>query len=673
MTASEIYLLRRLDLLRVRVRSAVAARREEDPQADDRFRGLYITDEDADRLFDERVPLSSDLDDVDHDRLVLEAWADDREAEAEVIRLRSLVRSFSLIPINVEILLAALGPDLDPRLERAYGYLHDDVTRRRASVGLAIELCAADPFDPTARARFGPLAPLVADHLLEVEETERPFLTRALRVPDSVTSFLLGDDGIDPQIEHLLTSAMHSTGFDVSQMVRALRSGIRLFYVRDRVGAAALSFAASGAAAGGLPVVALDLDRLGAGDDVEAIASAASRQARLTGAALVVGPIEALGDRSAQAVRTFSETGGVVVLIGSRTWDPLWSRTPPVVLDAPDIPNLFADRLPFRLTPEQADRARLAAQHEATSQGVEATLSHLAAGARAQNAGGLERLALRISPGCGWDDLVLPAAVLEQLHELVARVRYRDQVLSGWGLRRGSAKGQGVTALFSGDSGTGKTLAAEVIAGALGLDLYVVDLATVVDKYIGETEKNLDRIFREADRVNGVLLFDEADAIFGKRSDVQDARDRYANVEVAYLLQRMERFDGIAILTTNLRANIDEAFLRRLDSLTDFPVPTEEMRRLLWERHLPESMPRDDTVDVTFLSRSFELSGGNIRNIALGAAFLAAAEQAPLSMAALIKATAREYRKLGRLTVENEFGPYHSLLTMPGGMHAQLR
>ncbi|MEO5898869.1 MAG: ATP-binding protein, partial [Ilumatobacteraceae bacterium] len=663
-TASEIYLLRRLDLLRARVRVVVAGRRADDPEADDRFRGLYITDDEAARVLDDRPPFCADLDEVDRERLLLEAWADDREADGETVRLRAVARSFGLLPLDVEILLAAIGPDLDPRLERAFGYLHDDVTRRRASVGLAIELCGADPFDPTARARYGPLAPLVADHLLEVEEFERPFLTRALRVPDPVASFLLGDDATDPVIEHLITVTSRMTTFDTSELVRALRSGIRLFYVRDRVGAAALSFAAAGAAAGGLPVLALDLDRLAASDDVAIIAAAASRQARLSGSALIVGPVEVLGERNAQAVRSFSETGGVAILIGSRTWDPLWSRTPPVVVDAPDIPQLFAERLPFRLTPEQADRAREAAHHQAVSEGVETTLEHLAAGARAQNAGGLERLSLRISPRSGWDDLVLPDAVLQQLHELVARVRYRDQVLTGWGLKRGSAKGQGVTALFSGDSGTGKTLAAEVLAGALGLDLYVVDLATVVDKYIGETEKNLDRIFREADRVNGVLLFDEADAIFGKRSDVQDARDRYANVEVAYLLQRMERFDGIAILTTNLRANIDDAFLRRIDTLVDFPVPTEEMRRLLWERHLPESMPRDDTVDVAFLARAFDLSGGNIRNIALAAAFLSAADHAALSMASLIKATAREYRKLGRLTVEHEFGQYHSLLTM---------
>jgi SpoVK/Ycf46/Vps4 family AAA+-type ATPase len=221
----------------------------------------------------------------------------------------------------------------------------------------------------------------------------------------------------------------------------------------------------------------------------------------------------------------------------------------------------------------------------------------------------------------------------------------------------------GITALFAGDSGTGKTLSAEVVAGDLGFDLYVIDLSTVVDKYIGETEKNLDRIFTEADRVNGVLLFDEADALFGKRSEVKDARDRYANVEVAYLLQRMEAFDGLAILTTNLRANLDEAFTRRLEAIVDFPMPEEEHRRRLWERNLPAALPLTDDVDLDFLARRFKLAGGDIRNICVTAAYLAAAEDRPATMADLIRATEREYRKLGRLTVEAEFGEYHRLVT----------
>lgn len=201
-------------------------------------------------------------------------------------------------------------------------------------------------------------------------------------------------------------------------------------------------------------------------------------------------------------------------------------------------------------------------------------------------------------------------------------------------------------ALFAGDSGTGKTMSAEVIAGALGLDLYTVDLATVVDKYVGETEKNLERIFTEAAGVNGVLLFDEADAVFGKRSEVKDAHDRYANVESAYLLQRMETFDGLAVLATNLRANLDEAFTRRLDLVVDFPLPGAEQREALWDRCLGTALPRAGDMDLAFCARAFELAGGDIRSAAVTAAYLAAEAERPVSMADLVAAVAREYRKL---------------------------
>lgn len=287
----------------------------------------------------------------------------------------------------------------------------------------------------------------------------------------------------------------------------------------------------------------------------------------------------------------------------------------------------------------------------------------LRAGARAQNAAGLERLAGRVRPAVAWDDLVLPPAVVDQLRELASRARYRDVVLDGWGMGRASStRGRGLAALFAGDSGTGKTMSAEVMAGELGLDLYVIDLSTVIDKYVGETEKHLDRIFTEADRVNGVLLFDEADAVFGKRSDVKDSHDRYANVEVAYLLQRMERFDGVAILTTNLRSNLDDAFTRRLDAVVDFPVPDVDDRLRLWELHLPISVPREDDLDLAFLAQRFRISGGNVRNICLTGAYLAAAEDRALRMTDLIHGTAREYQKLGRLCVEAEFGPWYQFV-----------
>jgi SpoVK/Ycf46/Vps4 family AAA+-type ATPase len=204
-------------------------------------------------------------------------------------------------------------------------------------------------------------------------------------------------------------------------------------------------------------------------------------------------------------------------------------------------------------------------------------------------------------------------------------------------------------------------MSAEVIAASLGLDMYTVNLATVVDKYVGETEKNLERIFTEAAGVNGVLLFDEADAIFGKRSEVRDAHDRYANIESAYLLQRMETFDGIAVLATNLRANLDEAFTRRLDVVVDFPLPDASLRRALWDRCLGAVLPRAADLDLDFLAEAFELAGGHIRSAAVTAAYLAAEAGRPVAMADLVGAVAREYRKLGRLVHDREFGRYLSL------------
>jgi hypothetical protein len=614
----------------------------------------------------------------------IEADADATEREGADLRLRRLARSFQLDAYDMELLLIALAPDVDPRFERLFAYLHDDVSRRRASTGLALELCGA-PLVSGERRRLGPSGPLCAHALLIVEERERPFLTRSLRVPDRVAGHLLGDDTPDPLVESVAATYAEAEVGDVELLERALRFGARLVYIREPPGGAGLSLATAALARLAMPALALDLARVGGAEEISELIVRASREAGLRNGALVVGPIEAIADRGPGAVRALAEARSRVVIVGSRGWDPQWSRESPLLIDAPVPAPAERDALwrralegagsgvfdhagatsQFRLNPEQILRAAGAARLQAGAASRELTGADLRAGARAQNAAGLERLARRIEPRVGWDDLVLPGHVMAQLRELVARIRHRDRVLDEWAMASRSSKGHGVKALFAGDSGTGKTISAEVVAQDLGLDLYVIDLATVVDKYIGETEKNLDRIFAEADRVNGVLLFDEADALFGKRSDVKDAHDRYANVEVAYLLQRMELFDGLAVLTTNLRSNLDEAFARRLDAIVDFPMPEEDDRQRLWERHLSPGVPRGDDLDLTFLARSFKLSGGNIRNIAMAAAFLAADGGRSVAMADLIRATEREYRKLGRLCLEAEFGPYHHLIAIP--------
>jgi SpoVK/Ycf46/Vps4 family AAA+-type ATPase len=234
-------------------------------------------------------------------------------------------------------------------------------------------------------------------------------------------------------------------------------------------------------------------------------------------------------------------------------------------------------------------------------------------------------------------------------------------VLSEWGYEKTVSRTQGLKVLFAGESGTGKTMGAQVIAAELGLEIFRVDLATTVSKYIGETEKNLERIFTGADGVNGVLFFDEADALFGKRSEVSDARDRYANLEVAYLLQRMESFDGLAVLATNLRSNLDEAFARRISTIVEFPRPDAVQRRLLWTKSLA-AVPLAGDVDLDFCASAFDVAGGDIRNIAVTAAYLAAAEDGILDMRRLMRSVRLEYRKLGRLCVEAEFGRYFPLL-----------
>lgn len=258
--------------------------------------------------------------------------------------------------------------------------------------------------------------------------------------------------------------------------------------------------------------------------------------------------------------------------------------------------------------------------------------------------GRLDRLATRIEPAATWDDLVLPPDRLTLVREVMIRQRQRRRVLTDWGLAR--AAPTATIAMFAGQSGTGKTLAAEVVAGALELDLYQIDVSQLVSKYIGETEKNLGQVFDAAGSVPCVLFFDEADALFGKRSEVSDAHDRYANIEVAYLLQRLEQHNGIVILASNLAANLDKAFARRIHVAVDFPMPGAVERQRIWDRCLPAPEHRGE-LDLERLA-AYELSGGNIRNAALRAAFLAADEDSPVTMPVLTEALRREMIKLGR-------------------------
>ncbi|MFZ2498196.1 AAA family ATPase [Methanosarcina sp.] len=274
-------------------------------------------------------------------------------------------------------------------------------------------------------------------------------------------------------------------------------------------------------------------------------------------------------------------------------------------------------------------------------------------GCKARSNQRLGTLALKISPQYHWEDIVLLGDTLEQLKEVRSFIKHREKVYSDWGFEKKLSYGKGLNVLFSGPSGTGKTMAAEILANEVKLDLYKIDLSSVVSKYIGETEKNLKKIFEEAETSNCILFFDEADAIFGKRSEVKDAHDRYANIETAYLLQKMEEHEGTVILASNFRKNIDESFERRLNIIIEFPFPDENRRLKIWRTVFPREATICDDVDYDILAREVKLSGGHIKNIALAAAFYAAEDEGAIRMTHIIQAGRREYHKLGRTW--NEF------------------
>ena len=717
-TASRRHLAGRLAVVEQRVQAATARRRAAGDPASDPWPGLYVSDAKAARLLEASSPVPDMLDgdtaareppDEASEWILreVEAAADASEAAGARLRLRDLQRRFGIDDAALDVLTVAIAPELDRRFEQLYGYLNDDITRRRATVGLALELVGVSLGSLAARATLGPGAALFRTGLLALDGDDRPWPGRELRVPDRVVGWCLGDDEPEPAVAGVVGdggephpaggpsdradrgagAASSESAASAAALARWLRAHRGIVYLREVPGASGRWLGRMTWAAAGSPALVCDLDRLAGHPAPAEIAAAVAREAALQGAGLVAGPIDALGALGTGApavVDALTRFPGGVVLHGRGPWDAAWSRATPMtravpVATADELAPHWADALrgaplapgldaasataQFRLSPEQVRRAVEVARGRAELAGSPIDAQALRAGAREHNNPGLERLARRIEPAVGWDDLVLPETVSTHLREIAARARHRDTVLGRWHMRPGGLRGQGVVALFCGVSGTGKSMSSEVLAGELGIDLYVVELASVVDKYVGETEKNLERVFTEADGVGGVLLFDEADALFAKRSEVRGANDRYANVEVAYLLQRMERFDGVALLSTNLRSNIDDAFVRRLDAVVEFPLPDAALRRSLWERSLAPAVPRAGDLDLDFLAASFALSGGNIHSVCLSAAYLAAESGQPVAMADVVRCLAREYRKLGRLCTESEFGRYWPLVT----------
>jgi SpoVK/Ycf46/Vps4 family AAA+-type ATPase len=695
----------------------------------DRFRGLHIGPDEVERLL-AREPgapaLRGDGAETEED---LEPDESERTSQ-----LAWLAAAYGLSQFDLDALLIALAPELDLRYERLYAYLQDDVTRRRPSVDLALNLlCQSPEAKIERRAHFAPEAPLIRHGLMrllpEQNQAQPPLLAHYLKVDEQIVRWLLVERSLDERLAPIcdfVTPEVSLAELSLDDEVRGIfesladRAGnywrAALIYLQGPLGAGQRRIAEAIAYEFGAPLLVADLSRAAnaSAADFEARLGLLFREAWLRNAILFLDGVDALRGVERELhfqnlLESLAETSVITILNGRQPWGPFshnTSGTPlgvvTVTIPFPDFEqrrshwqsNLGAagiqlgdDELDalsnrFRLTADQIAEAVATTRNRAdwtdtsvlpepppaesstadNDRAKGAWFTELLASARRQSSQDLSSLAWKIEPHYAWSDIVLPDDAVTQLREICSRVANQHEVLGKWGFGDKLAHGKGVSALFVGSSGTGKTMAAEIIANELGLDLYKIDLSGVVSKYIGETEKNLDRIFTTAENANAILFFDEADALFGKRSEVHNSIDRYANIETSYLLQKMEQYEGIAILATNLRQNLDEAFTRRLQFIVEFPFPDEARRREIWQVLFPSEAPREEGIDFEFLAKQFRLSGGNIKNIVLGAAFLAASNGGRIGMEQLIKAARREHQKMGRVLNASDLGKYSEVM-----------
>jgi hypothetical protein len=600
---------------------------------------------------------------------------------------------FGLDLFEQDTLLLAVAPHLDSDFERLFAYVQDDMTCRYPTPRLALELFADKADIYRARESLLPPSTLRRYRLITAESDVQSniFASRPLRVDERVLNFLLGANHPHEQMNGLLGEVPSpllsaSDRRQIGKIVLWLRSRTELAPMRTvnfvgDDGSTLRNLARATCDALGLGLLEIRAANLSASlGERREMFSLLPREAVMMHAAFYcdLGAV-----RTEDNSRLIQELAGMqaMLMVGSLTaWQgeretltvkvarpgpaeqaELWKEA---MISAGISPNGQISGLTeqFDFTACHISRAVALAQAGAsTHEGSALTDEQIWRACALQAAPALDERAQMISPCYDWNDLVLPPEPFQQLQEIAAQVAHRAQVYGQWGFGKKLSRGRGISALFAGPSGTGKTMAAEVLARHLQLDLYRIDLAGVVSKYIGETEKNLRSVFDAAERGGVILFFDEADALFGKRSEVKDSHDRYANIEVNYLLQRMEDYRGLAILATNRKSALDSAFLRRLRFIVDFPFPDPAHRLRIWKSVFPEQAELDG-VDFTSLSR-LEIVGGHIRNIALAAAFLAANEGTAITMPHLMRAARREYTKMDRVVQDSDFGAYHEAVT----------
>lgn len=644
-----------------------------------------------------------EVDELINDRLT--HWL----GEGTVPPLIQLAKLFGLSRFEMDALIICLAPELRRKYDRIFAYLQDDITRQRPSADLILQLCCHHEQQRwqlrSALTNSGTL--MRAGLLQPIDDVQSPSgcsdLAKFLRLDPRILNYVLGDNAIDARIQDfawIATSASNpreleldsNTACEIRDLIgrhfsdeTGLSSKL-LLHLRGPTGVGKTQAALAVCGHLKSPLLILDGERLPATtSDIDKLIKLACRESLLLQAPLLIQAFDSILEVDmhakplcARLTWLATEFGWLTFVAGQKAWRPT-NICEPIVFETVEIsiPDVAQRRViwhkhitdvcgeknnvdieslarSYRLGSNQIRQIVHSTHlpHQPDQEVSTARTSMFADTCRGSSNQQLSEMATKVNVQYGWNDIVLPEDTVQVLRDICNQSRQQFRVLSDWGFQNKLPYGRGLSVLFTGPPGTGKTMAAQIIARDLNLDLYKIDLSRVVSKYIGETEKNLSRIFAEADTSNAVVFFDEADALFGKRTEVSDAHDRYANIEVSYLLQRMEEYDGIVILATNLRKNMDDAFIRRIRFIVEYPFPDEQSRGEIWRRLFPDDAPVSDAIDFDSLSRNIKVTGGNIKNIVLNAAFRAAETNSEICMEHIVTSTRREFEKIGKLWKE---------------------
>lgn len=680
------------------------------------LKGFVVTNEEAEALFSGSVSVPpKESIDIAESRTLLKALRHivSREkassGEGVFLPLEHVIKVFGLSGYEKFCVVMGLSVELDRKYERVFGCLHDNAAEKLPTIGLAAavyRMFAGGGSEKDVLLPSHAFLRYIVDGRQEEDASSR--LSRPIRLNAAIYRFLVGRGFDEPavrscfRLEFTQELPQLYADAEVQERIRSVLDRLASGPGKGKTALFLYGLPGSGkrlqvrhaAKSLNMPLVWLDGAALGKDfKKLEEHLKNAVQCSILYQALLCLHNFEALCDhgeeapsyREEEVLERLADNTDVLFVLSAREWKRGPRGSAYTFVDFPLEPPDDAKRLELwtrlaagqKLDPD-VDIAELSNKFRFTAGMIEKALDEAVFEADTRAAGNLgkdilygacirqsahhiEKKATKLRPAFSWEDLILPEEQKGLLFDACNHIKYRHVVLNGWGFDRKLPYGRGLGIIFYGPPGTGKTMGAQVLANELKLEIYRIDLSQIVSKYIGETEKNLKDIFDEASRTSAILFFDEADSLFGKRAEVKDAQDRYANLETSYLLQKMEEYEGITILATNLLQNFDEAYRRRFKFMINFPMPDDKNRRKLWEAIFPEKLPLDADVDLDFLAGRFELTGSNIKNIAVAASFLAAGEGSALKMKHLIKALKNEMTKAGKIIVRQDLGGYADL------------